>query len=420
MPTFQPQAPLKGQVLRYSHLLQPLFDHCGVSTDELEMLAVEHGALAERRQHRKKLKTVHDLLDLLLLYLLADFSLRGVAALCALVGIPLTDEGVRQALHRMPDFLEALLARLCRGLPAHDGLGIVDSSHVQGLAAKSSQLRLHTVLRLSPLGTASVRLTTNRTAESFEQVEVGSAQLTIADRGLCRAADLRAMVQRGRHVLVRYHSTALVGMGARACLDELETLEEGQYLTWSYLDEPSGQRWYLHALKLPEKEASRARKQRRRKGSRRQKKVSGETLALCGYLVVVTSLPPERLTACQALALYRCRWQIELLFKRWKSLLDLDKLRCKGTSKLARTWVAGKLLLALFIEHVYAKVQKRVADGRDVLWRFTRLAREWLRARCLCALPPPWSWNDTVMGKLFERSRRRLRQWLVSRLPEVP
>jgi Transposase DDE domain len=47
--------------------------------------------------------------------------------------------------------------------------------------------------------------------------------------------------------------------------------------------------------------------------------VSAERLALADWTLLVTNVEPERLTVAEALAVYRCRWQIELLFKQWKS-----------------------------------------------------------------------------------------------------
>ena len=56
-----------------------------------------------------------------------------------------------------------------------------------------------------------------------------------------------------------------------------------------------------------------------------------------------------RFDARQLGALYRLRWQIELLFKRLKSLLHLDRLPAKDPA-LARAWLHAHLLIALLVE----------------------------------------------------------------------
>jgi IS4 transposase len=69
-------------------------------------------------------------------------------------------------------------------------------------------------------------------------------------------------------------------------------------------------------------------------------------------------VPAEVLTREQVWLLYRLRWQIELLFKRFKSLLGLGDLPAKQPN-LARSWIFGKLILALLVE----KTARELADS---------------------------------------------------------
>ena len=64
--------------------------------------------------------------------------------------------------------------------------------------------------------------------------------------------------------------------------------------------------------------------------------------------MVVTNLP-EEITARQVLELYRMRWQIELVFKRLKSIPDYDKPQTK-TDLTSRAWLHCKLLTAAICE----------------------------------------------------------------------
>lgn len=67
--------------------------------------------------------------------------------------------------------------------------------------------------------------------------------------------------------------------------------------------------------------------------------------------MVVTTL--DGLEAQGVLALYRHRWQVELAFKRMKSLLGLSHLRKKNPEG-AKAWLQGKLLVACLIERLIA------------------------------------------------------------------
>jgi hypothetical protein len=60
------------------------------------------------------------------------------------------------------------------------------------------------------------------------------------------------------------------------------------------------------------------------------------------------------------MALYRCRWQVEIAIKRWKSVLDVDALRAKATSPLAEVWLHGKLLYALMLER---RMRRQLGDS---------------------------------------------------------
>src|SRR5947199_91318 len=75
--------------------------------------------------------------------------------------------------------------------------------------------------------------------------------------------------------------------------------------------------------------AAKARKIARNTARKDQRRIDPRTLEAAGYLILITSLdakafPPETLAT-----LYRVRWQIELAFKRMKSILHLDRLPAK-------------------------------------------------------------------------------------------
>jgi hypothetical protein len=91
-------------------------------------------------------------------------------------------------------------------------------------------------------------------------------------------------------------------------------------------DDPYGRlRVRLVALRLPPEVA-----QQRRRRSRKQAKDQGHTLSqrtlqMMDWLVVLTNVPALRLTAEQVLAVYRLRWQVELMFRQWKHLYGMKQ-----------------------------------------------------------------------------------------------
>jgi Transposase DDE domain len=77
----------------------------------------------------------------------------------------------------------------------------------------------------------------------------------------------------------------------------------------------------LTARRCPEEVANR-RRQKLREYTRDKKgrEPSFEQLALCSWLIFATNAPAALLSAKEVWVVYRCRWQVELLFKRAKQL----------------------------------------------------------------------------------------------------
>ena len=97
--------------------------------------------------------------------------------------------------------------------------------------------------------------------------------------------------------------------------------------------------------KLPKSSAPSCCQKRRAKAARFQP----ETAELASYVLVLTSTSSADFSADQILEIYRFRWQIEIAFKRLKSLLQLDELPAKDP-ELARTFLYSKLLAAILLD----------------------------------------------------------------------
>ncbi len=92
------------------------------------------------------------------------------------------------------------------------------------------------------------------------------------------------------------------------------------------------------------------RRRLRRRAQRNQETVSAESLQCAEYFLVWTTLSHAFDTA-PILEFYRLRWQIELVFKRMKSILGLGHLPKKDPLS-AKAWLEGKLFTALLIERM--------------------------------------------------------------------
>jgi hypothetical protein len=212
---------------------------------------------------------------------------------------------------------------------------IIDATIVKELGATGSSWRIHYSLRLPDLYCDHFELTSSEGGESFKRWQAAANEVLLADRAYSH----------------REAVGALIDNRPFESLGQLRTLRVGQVGEWN-LHFSIGQRIWpirLCAIRKNQLAAEKAKRKARRKAQRDQVQIQSQTLEFSEYILVLTNLEPEHWTAAQILELYRCRWQIELAFKRLKTLLQIGYLPKKDPDS-ARAWMQLKLLLALITE----------------------------------------------------------------------
>jgi len=104
-------------------------------------------------------------------------------------------------------------------------------------------------------------------------------------------------------------------------------------------------------------------KKLKRKESKKQFIISDETKVFNEYIVVVTNLN-DKITAEEILETYRLRWQVEIYFKRLKSILDFGELPKRRPDSVI-AWLNGKLMIALLIESLLSKASFSPQENCD-------------------------------------------------------
>jgi hypothetical protein len=332
------------------------------SVEELEASALEAGAFVRRR----RVTSAVDLLRLCFAYVLGRYSLRTLAAWAEQRGLAsMSDVAMLKRLKASADWVGGLVSELLSarcpeavaGLSGGLRLMAVDATVVAPPGPKRAYWMVHTVFDLSRLKLCSVEVTDRREAERLSRGGAQAGELRIADRAHAKAQDLAVVVEGGAEFLVRAPSNypRLID-GHGQLLDRLALCRQAG--EQGGLDRPvriqdGKSRRELTArvviLPLPPEAAEKARRAARRLAAKARYKPSEAGIEMAGYLVLLTSLaqndwPPERLAST-----YRLRWQIELAFKRMKSLVGLEDLRAKDPD-LARLWINTALLAALLAE----------------------------------------------------------------------
>jgi hypothetical protein len=239
----------------------------------------------------------------------------------------------------LPDSLEAFW----RGGNTSTGQG--------GRAALKVQTRLDLVSgRLSAARVEPGR--DNDHATPLQTAGLAAGALHLRDLGYFDLEVLQAIAAAGAYFLSRLQdSTAVFDAGGRR-------LDLGEWLgqqPGNVVDVPVtiGARQRLAcrlvAVRVPAEVAARRRQHVRDNGRKKGYTPSRQKLALCDWNFYVTNVPAERLGVEEVLALARARWQIECLFKQWKSDGGLARVRS------GKPWrVVGEVLaklVALVVQH---------------------------------------------------------------------
>jgi hypothetical protein len=273
---------------------------------------------------------------------------------------------------------EIWLRNLCREMLRDNGVAlqaentarrvrVVDGTLVKEPGKTGSQWRLLYSLQLPTLVCDFMELTSDTgagTGEALVRVPLQRDDLLLADAGYCSVTGIDYVLQQGADILVRVNPTNFPMCGPtgrkRSLLVSLRRLSKpGQIGEWKVFLQKKEGGWMegrVCALRKSETAIQSAERKLHRKASKKQTMLRPETLEYAQYVIVFTTW--KTAPAKQILEWYRVRWQIELAFKRMKSLAQLGHLP-KYDDHSSRAWLYGKLFVALL-------AQKLMRTGREI------------------------------------------------------
>jgi hypothetical protein len=332
---------------------------------DLDRLALETKALQRRRE-------VVDGMALLRIALArgpGGLSLRQTAAWAAMLGIAeLSNPGVKYRLNQATAFLAAVVDRLLAAkAPGAElrwpgrHLCLADSTCVSRPGSTGTDWRLHGVFDLGRGGFSHLELTDGQGAEALERGAPRPGEIRIGDRNYARASVLRRFrTQSGGRadfiVRLGWNALRLATPAGRPfdltdylqCLPPELTPHEVTLHAAVGRDEPP-LALRLIVQRKPPTAAEAARSTLQRAAARKGKALDPRSLIAADFMILATSPPRNGYSAKAVLAAYRLRWQIELAFKRLKSLLHIDRLPTH-TERGSRSWLYAHLILALLCD----------------------------------------------------------------------
>ena len=333
-----------------------------------EAKATELGAV--RRQLRG-FANVSSMLRVLLIHLADGCSLRETAVRASAGGLStVSDVAVLKRLRSCGAWFEWMTREMAAGMAlpqaghavlADRRVRLVDGSSVCEPGATGSTWRLHYALNLHTLSCDEVHVSEASVGESLTLFDIREGDVIMADRGFARRSGLRYAVQRKADVVLRTSLTNLPLHDRRGrpleLLALLQTLAVGQAADWpaSVRDQDGAIDVRVCAYKKTAAQTLAAQQAIQQEARKKGRTVRPQTLEAAGYVIVLTTLMQP--SAAAIMEFYRRRWQIELAFKRLKSLLQLGHLK-KVDKEAARAWLQGKLLVACMIEKLILTAER--------------------------------------------------------------
>jgi hypothetical protein len=320
-------------------------------------LGNQMGLLRERPAHMgTKVLDLGVALRLVLHQAGTSASLRATTALAAATGVvAIAAVSLHQWMKKLGPYLTVLLARMVESAAfapeKWGGLHIIagDATTVQRPASKGTTARVHYALRLADMTPRHIEVTDEHGGETARRFQAEPGEAWLLDRVYANPPGVAAIHDRGAHIVVRFNRGTLPLYDKAGKPIGVMSLLKGT----ARRDKVRQVRAFVRAgdkriagrlcwVRLPEKKAEQAR---RRALKDSDGPCDDETLFAAEFVVVFTTILTE-LTATKVLRLYRARWQVELEFKRGKTIRELDRLP-NFLPETIRSWICAKLLLQL-------------------------------------------------------------------------
>ncbi|ACL01943.1 transposase IS4 family protein [Desulfatibacillum aliphaticivorans] len=328
-----------------------------------EEKAKELGALSRRRNFDGP----EALLRVLLIHLVQGCSLRVTSALSKAGGLAsASDVALLKRLKASGEWMRWMAVELMKqwfGKQPEKILGmgrtvrVVDGSTVSEPGSTGTTWKIHYSIQLPSLQCDEVYVTDPKTGEDLKNFNVHPGDVFLADRGYYHRTGMLHVVKGGGDLIVRMiHQYKLYDINGQefGLIKNLRSLTVNQIGDWDAFihhkkEVISGR---VCAIKKSKEAAEKAKRAILRENSKKGHKTKPETLVAAEYVFVFTTLSREW-KASQVLEAYRGRWQVELAFKRLKSLIGLGHLK-KTDFEGAKAWLHGKIFAAFLVEAMIA------------------------------------------------------------------
>lgn len=187
----------------------------------------------------------------------------------------------------------------------------------------------------------------------MQQAPLPKGALRLADLGFYDLNLLARQTEAGTYWLTKVRVGTLLRDESSAVMGLLAFVKRlgdvSAWDGWVWVGGKGQLRARLLVERVPQEVADQRRRRLRKEAQDKGRLPSEEALALAAWTLLLTNVPPAMLSVKEALVVAKVRWQIELVFKLWKSHGKLDTWRTEKPARILCE-VYGKLL-AMLLQH---------------------------------------------------------------------
>jgi len=324
---------------------------------EVDLWSRETGALVRERE----IKDGETLLRLALVHA-SGLSLRDTAQWADEQGIAsISDVALLKRFRRLSETLQRVVQSLLPAPAVGPRLYLMDASYLCRPVARGTDYLLHMGWDAGGMKIHQVRITGPKPRESFKTLPLEAGCVYVGDRGYGYRPGVGAVHEAQALVLVRVSLNSLpirTKDGPQINLLEVSRpLRVGETLDLDVETIPMKKGGIpsipgrLVVLRKSPEQAEKERKTRQAEAKKKGQKLKASTGESAQYLFLFTTLSREEADPSAILSTYRHRWQIEMLFKRLKSITGLDCIKARDPA-LASVVILAKLVAILLIQAI--------------------------------------------------------------------
>ncbi len=312
----------------------------------------------------RKDKAVENYMRTLLIHIGCGYSLRETVTRAKLANLAnISDVALIGRLKKAKNWLHSMCVALFeeQGIALHNEsdlqVRLFDATNVKEPGKTGSLWRIHYSVQLPSLTCDFFKLTATKgkgTGESFFQYSIKKGDYIIADRGYSTPSGIHHVVSKKAYVMVRVNTQSLPVLNLKRqqfpLLKNVKAIKKtGTVRSWEVLiPGRSGTtvRGRICVIRKSNEAIKLAHEKLKKNAKKRGHSIKPETLEYAKFVIVFTNYPEDSFSAIEVLDWYRIRWQVELVFKRFKSIAQLGHLP-KHSDDSSKAWLYGKLFVAL-------------------------------------------------------------------------